>query len=216
MKKLKYFIIISLMLVLFNEQSFSQEVAADKDYRFAVKTNPLSVIGGPLWALWIVPLSNEYKVSFEARTFEKQSVQVSVGYLGTSPIIKNLGDLGGDTTIKTFGYHGQLWYKFYLTKDKAPNGFYVGPHFSYAWAKIKSSVDNSKYFTASKLQFHVALGYEIITKGGFALDIFTGIGVKSKNYDFSHLGGDDTYKDWKLNDKFVVSVPFGLTFGYAF
>jgi hypothetical protein len=214
MKSLKYLLIIGLVLVLFSEQSFSQE--AEKDCRFVVKTNPFSVLGGPLWALWIVPLSNEYKVNFEARTFKKQSVQVSIGYLGTSPIIKNLGDLEGDTTIKTSGYHGQLWYKFYLTKDKAPNGFYVGPHFSYAWAKIKSSIDNSKYFTASKLQFHVALGYELITKGGFALDIFTGIGIKSKNYDFSHLVGDDTYEDWKLNNKFIVSVPFGLTFGYAF
>ncbi len=190
-----------------------------KDFRFTIKTSPLSVLGGPLYALWVVPLTNEYKLSFEAQTFGKQSVQIGLGYLGTSPLVKAVMDMqeaANDTTLKSGGFHGQLWYKFFLTADDAPSGFYVGPHISYAWAKMKNSEVETEYITASKLNAHIALGYQVITKGGFALDIFTGIGIKNKTFDSSSTDTDELFNDLKLNNKFTVSVPLGLTFGYAF
>jgi hypothetical protein len=216
MKKAAYLLIISLVLVLVTHRSFSQEADAGKDYKFTIKTNPLTALGGPLYVLYVVPLTAEYKLSFEAKTFAKQSVQITAGYLGNSPLVSSLGDLDSDTTIKSSGFHGQLLYKIFLTQDEAPNGFYVGPHVSYAFAKVMNSEVHTNYFTVSKLQIHVALGYQLITKGGFALDIFTGIGVKNKGYDLSHLGGDSFFADWKLNNKFTVSIPFGFNFGYAF
>ena len=218
MKKSAFLLFVALVLIFIAPRGYSQD-ASEKDYRFTIKTNPLSVLGGPLYALWVVPLTNEYKLSFEAQTFGKQSVQLGLGYLGTSPLVKAVMDMqeaANDTTLKSGGFRGQLWYKFFLTADDAPSGFYVGPHVSYAWAKMKNSKDETEYITASKLNVHVALGYQVITKGGFALDIFTGIGIKNKTFDSSSTETNDLFDDLKLNNKFTVSVPLGLTFGYAF
>ena len=219
MKKLAFLFVIGLVMMVSVNRTSAQDTSTDKDYRFTVKTNPLSVMGGPLYALWIIPLTNEYKVSFEAQTFSKQSIQIGLGYLGTSPLIttmQNMAETDNDTTVTSGGFHGQLWYKFFLTGDDAPAGFYIGPHFSYAWAKMKSSIDESQYLTASKMNINLLLGYQVITKGGFALDIYTGFGLKSKAYETPGGDMENWLDDLNLINKFTVSVPFGLTFGYAF
>ena len=216
MKNVKYLLIIGIIFLLVDSPAISQDNIPVKDFRFTIKTNPISALGGPLFVLWIVPITSEYKAYFEAKTTEKQSIQVGLGYLGSSPLVSNIGDLGGDTTVNSSGFHGQLWYKFFLTQDNAPRGFYIGPHVSYAFAKMKNSIDPDIYFGATKLNIHCAFGYQVITKGGFALDIFTGLGLKQKTFDTSHLGTNDTFNDWKLNNKFTVSVPFSFSFGYAF
>jgi len=219
MKKLTFLLVIGLVIMVSGNRTFAQDLSLDKDYRFTVKTNPLSVMGGPLYALWVIPLTNEYKVSFEAQTMSKQSVQIGLGYLGTSPLIKtiqNMAETDNDTTVTSGGFHGQLWYKFFLTGDDAPAGFYIGPHFSYAWAKMTSSADDSQYGTASKMNINVLLGYQVITKGGFALDIYTGFGVKNKAYDTPGGEMETWLDDLNLTNKFTVGIPLGLTFGYAF
>jgi hypothetical protein len=216
MKKLMFILIIGFALLFIASPGFSQQANSEKDIRFTIKTNPLSALGGPLFVLWIVPITSEYKVYFEARTTVKQSVQIGLGYLGSSPLVASIGDIGGDTTVNSSGFRGQLWYKFFMTQDKAPAGFYIGPHVSYAFAKMKNSVDPDIYFGATKLNVECVFGYQVITKGGFALDIFTGLGLKHKTYDTSHMGTSETFGDWELNDKFTVSVPFNFSFGYAF
>jgi hypothetical protein len=216
MKKSVFLILIWFVLSLMGSPIFAQETTAKKDIKFTVKTNPLSAMGGPLYVLWIVPITAEYKVYFEAKTLGNQSVQVGLGYLGSSPLVASMGDLGGDTTIGSSGIHAQLWYKFFLTGDKAPAGFYIGPHISYATAKLKNNKVPSEYFSASKLNINVAFGYQIITKGGFALDIFTGIGLKNKKFDTSNSETNQTFRDWKLNNKTSIGVPLGFSFGYAF
>jgi hypothetical protein len=70
--------------------------------------------------------------------------------------------------------------------------------------------------TASKLNVHCVFGYQVITKGGFALDIYTGIGVKNRTYDFSNTDANKFFSDLDIKNKTTVSVPFGVTFGYAF
>jgi hypothetical protein len=219
MKKAAFVLLIGLLFMISGTRTAAQEAVSEKDFRFTIKTNPLSILGGPIYALWVVPLTNEYKLYFEAQTFKKQSVQIGLGYLGTSPLVKSVMDMreaDNDTTLSSGGFHGQLWYKFFLTDNNAPGGFYVGPHFSYAWAKMKNSKDASEYIQAAKLNVHLALGYQVVTKGGFALDIYTGFGVKNKSFDTSSAETDELFEDLKLTNKFSVSVPLGLTFGYAF
>jgi hypothetical protein len=219
MKKTTCLLVLTLLMIMSGNRTFAQESTSDKDFRFTVKTNPLSVLGGPLYAMWIVPLTNEYKVYFEAQTMSKQSIQLGLGYLGSSPLIQTIQDMSeaeNDTTVKSGGFHGQLWYKFFLTGDDAPAGFYIGPHFSYAWAKMKNSEDNSQYVTASKMNIHIALGYQVISKGGFALDIYTGFGVKNKTFETPEGEMEQWLDDLNLTNKFTVSVPLGFTFGYAF
>jgi hypothetical protein len=212
MKRVKFFLIIGIVFLLAAPKALSQDNANGKDIRFTIKTNPLSAMGGPLFIAWIVPLTSEYKVYFEAKTTPKQSIQIGVGYLGSSPLVAAIGNLGNDTTVISSGYHVQLWYKFFMTGDKAPGGFYIAPHVSYAAARVKNNKEPDKYFDASKLTVTCDLGYQIITKGHFALDIFTGLGVKKKDYNVNGF----ELSDWKLLDKFTVSVPLGFSFGYAF
>jgi len=216
MKKIAGIVFFAFLLSVFGLQTNGQDASSAKDFKFNIKTNPLNALGGTLYFAWIVPLTSEYKLNFEARTFEKQSVQVSGAFLGSSPLISALGDLDSDTSIVSRGFRVQAWYKFFLTGDPAPNGFYVGPHFSFASARVMNGKIHDNYIGASKLQAHVALGYQLITKGGFALDIFTGIGIKNKSYDFSSEGTDNFFEDLELTDKFTVSIPFGFSFGYAF
>lgn len=219
MKKLSFLLVIGLIILLSGSKTYAQDTAGDKDFRFTVKTNPMSVMGGPLYAMWIIPLTNEYKVYFEAQTMKKQSVQLGLGYLGTSPLIQtaiNMSDVDPDSTVKSGGIHGQIWYKFFLTGDDAPAGFYIGPHFSYAWAKMKYKADESQYVAASKMNIHAVFGYQVITKGGFALDIYTGVGVKNRAYETAGGDMENWLDDLNLTNKFTISVPLGFTFGYAF
>lgn len=226
MKTAKYFIIIGLALLFTGSPVIAQQAgsaastqptaSAEKDFKFTVKTNPLSAMGGPLFVAWVVPITAEYKVYFEAQTTKKQSIQVGLGYLGSSPLVASVGDLGGDTSIVSSGLRGQLWYKFFLTSDKAPAGFYIGPHFSYASAKLKNSKIPDEFFKATKLNINVLFGYQIVSKGGFAIDFYTGLGLKHKTFNTSDLGTNQSFEDWKLNDKTTIGVPLGFSFGYAF
>jgi hypothetical protein len=216
MKKVKYLLIVGLVSIFTGSPVLAQESASAKDIRFTIKTNPLSAMGGPLFVAWVVPLTAEYKVYFEAQTLAKQSVQIGLGYLGSSPLVATIGDLQGDTSIVSSGFRGQLWYKFFLTDDDAPSGFYVGPHVSYASAKLKNSEKPDEYFKATKLNIDVILGYQVISKGGFALDIYTGLGLKNKTFNTSAFNMNETFEDWKLNNKTSIGVPIGFSFGYAF
>jgi hypothetical protein len=209
-------LVLSPAMAQLNNTAKATSGAQTKDFKFIIKTNPLSALGGPLWVLYIVPLTAEYKVMFEAKTTSRQSIQVGLGYLGTSPFLKSVGNIGQDTSIVSLGFHGQLWYKFFLTSDKAPGGFYIGPHVSYATAKMTVKPATTGYFKASKINVDVVLGYQVITKGGFALDIFTGLGMKSKKYETGNLQTNQTFTDLKLNNKSTINVPFGFSFGYAF
>jgi len=185
----------------------------DSEFRFTVKTNPLSALGGPLFVAFI-PITGEYKILFEARTTKKQSIEAGIGYLGPS-LLLNLDELSENDSVsgvKTSGYRVQLAYKFFLTKEVAPEGFYIGPHLSYAKARIKDKENPEDSFSASKANINVIFGYQLITKGGFALNVFSGLGLKIRDYSFN----DDSIFEFDYNDDLAPNVAFGFTFGYAF
>ncbi len=208
MKKLA---VLAFLLLLFATQtSRAQE---EKDYRFTIKTNPLAALGGPLWVT-IVPLTGEYKVLFESRTAQRQSIEVGAGYLGPSVLINldRLSDQDSISGVRTSGFRVQLTYKFFLTKNKAPNGFFVGPHFSYAKARIANKENTNDEFTAAKLNADILIGYQLITKGGFAMNVYTGLGLKLRDYQ---LAQNSTW-DFDYNNQAAPNVAFGFTFGYAF
>jgi hypothetical protein len=212
MKKL-IFIFISAFLILNLSigKSYAQE---EKDFRYSIKTNPLAVLGGPFWIL-IVPITGEYRVMFEARTLPKQSVEIGLGYLGASSII-NLGKLGDSISLSIGGFRGQIMYKFFITRDKAPKGFYVGPYFSYATATFRNGNKSSDNVTATKINGAIILGYQVITKGGFALDVFTGLGFKNIKYSVSLANKSTSFDMSNLTGKNGANVNFGLNFGFAF
>ncbi len=212
MKKNVIFTILLCLLVL--PESRAQDA---KDFRFTIKTNPMAALGGPLYVAFI-PITGEYKVMFEARTASKQSIETGLSYLGPSVLI-NLDEItGGDSSdvsgVHTNGFRAQLGYRFFLTNGKAPEGFYVGPHVSYAKARITNRDNADQYFEATKVNFDVMFGYQLITGGGFTLNFYTGLGVKMREYSFPDAS-DDTF-NFDIGNRVVPAVPFGFTFGYAF
>lgn len=212
-------ILITIVAVLVSASPVSaQTTESERDFRFTIKTNPLSALGGPFWLI-VVPLTGEYKVLFEAAVGEKSSLQVGAGYLGPS-VFLNLDELTSDeeengiSGIKTSGFRVQGMYKYFLSRNlKAPNGFYVGPHVSFANAQLTSKENSSDYIKATKINFNGVFGYQLITSGGFTLDIYTGLGFVSKKWDTSEVGTDWTDD---LVNKSTINVPFGFSFGYAF
>ncbi|TFG42529.1 MAG: DUF3575 domain-containing protein [Bacteroidia bacterium] len=209
---------ISLAFLLLASPVSAQGTGGEEGYRFTIKTNPLSALGGPFWFA-IVPLTGEYKVFFEAAVSEKSSVQVGAGYIGPS-LLLNLDDLsssesetGEITGIKTNGFRVQGMYRYFISRDlSAPEGFYVGPHVSYATAQIKNKADETTSVKGTKLNINGLFGYQLITSGGFTLDIYTGMGFVSRKWEIMGTDWDqDTFKD-----KASVSIPFGFSFGYAF
>jgi len=190
---------------------------SEKDFRFTIKTNPLAALGGPFW-LAIVPLTGEYKVLFEAKVAPKASFQFGVGYIGPSALL-NLDDLTNDgeniSGIKTSGFRVQGMFKYFLSRNlQAPEGFYIGPHVSFATAELKSKDNAENYIKAQKINANGVIGYQLITKGGFALDIYTGIGFVSRNWTFS--GSEFDTDQTGFRDKASINIPFGFSFGYAF
>jgi len=217
MKKAICFLIINLAFLVIAAPVSAQAATGEKDFKFTVKTNPLSALGGPFWMI-IVPLTGEYKVLFETVVSEKSSIQVGAGYLGTS-VLLNLDDLSGEegeiSGIKTSGFRVQGMYKFFISRDlSAPEGFYLGPHLSYAMAELKNKDNADENMKGKKLNINGVFGYQLITSGGFTLDIFTGMGFVSRKWEISGTNWDEEQE--AFNDKASINVPFGFTFGYAF
>ncbi|MBW6500732.1 MAG: hypothetical protein K0B05_04990 [Bacteroidales bacterium] len=215
MKKTSLLIIIGLALMLTAVPVSAQGTGGEKVYKYTIKTNPLAALGGPFWVV-VIPVTGEYKVLFEAAVAEKSSVQLGVSYIGPS-ILLNLDELtseeGEISGLKTSGFRGQGMFRYFVSRDlPAPEGFYLGPHVSYATATIKSKDNAEDNIKASKVNLNAVVGYQLITSGGFTLDIFTGMGFVSRKWDISGSDFDsDTFKN-----RASVTIPFGFSFGYAF
>ncbi len=215
MKKTTYLLIVGLAFLLSIPPATSQDKKAQEDFRFTVKTNPLAALGGPFWVV-IVPVTGEYKVFFETVVTQKTSFQLGLSYLGPS-VLLNLDELTSTDNnisgVKTSGFRIQGMYKFFLSRDlNAPEGFYVAPHLSYASASIVNKDNTAEKLKGTKLNVNGIFGYQLITSGGFTLDLFMGMGFVSRNWEVNGT-------DWDLGsfkNKSTVAIPYGFSFGYAF
>jgi hypothetical protein len=209
--------LVICLLIFLGVTNYSVNAQEKKDFRFTIKTNPLSALGGPMF-VFFVPITGEYKVLFEARTAKRQSIETGISYLGPSALINldkiTSSDSSDVTGLRTTGFRAQLCYKFFLTKESAPEGFYVAPHFSYATARLENKDKEDQYFGVTKMNMDVLLGYQLITSGGFALNVFTGLGLKLRNYSFSE--GSESIFNFKTGDDVAPAVAFGFSFGFAF
>jgi hypothetical protein len=218
---MKHLITLFVFLtIIFSFPARSQYKSNDGfEKNFVIKTNPLAALGSPFWILFI-PITGEYKLIFETKTFTHQSAYIGASYLGPSLVfnIENLDlyDSTGqayDNGIRVRGYRFQGGYKFYLTKEEAPKGFYLGPHIAYASAWILDKDEPSEYIKMTKLNVNALMGYQVITDGGFAFDVYTGLGVKNRLWTYT----DNFYSSEDLwPSTTTMSVTLGFSFGYAF
>jgi hypothetical protein len=216
MKKAKYLLVIGLALLFAGSSVSAQEAGAGKDYKFTLKVNPLNAMGGPFWVL-VVPITGEYKVVGEAAIAKRMSLQVSGSYIGPSVLI-NLDKISAEGSevsgIKTSGFKVGGMLKYFLSRDlPAPKGFYLGPHISFAKATITNKDVTTDKVGGQKINVNACIGYQMITSGGFTLDIFTGLGFVSRKWSYEGTSSED----FDLGaDKNGVSIPLGVSFGYAF
>ena len=223
-----YFLLLSSLCLSHSYKSLAQDYAVNHSDMpnddlsdapsFVIKTNPLAALGGPFWVLGVIPITGEYKILFEAATANRQSAQIGVSYLAPSTLInlEKLGNTNGiNFGIDISGFRVQAMYKFFLTSDNpAPEGMYLAPHLSYAGVKIVDKADITDYISGTKINYNALLGYQLISAGGFALDIFTGLGFKSKDWNYSK-DTSSVFND-VFDTKNTTNVTFGLSFGYAF
>ncbi len=211
MKKFFVFLfVLNLFLVSTHQTVSAQE---DKDFRFSVKANPLAALAGPFYFI-VLPVTGEYRVVFEAKTFEKQSFQLGLSYIGPSVILNTSKIAFEEINIKTSGYRAQGLYKLFLTAGGPLEGLYIGPHISYSSARLTNEEVTDDHISLMKLTISGVLGYQLITKGGFALDIFTGFGYKNREYVFA---GEtwDMEEEWPFSGG-RINIPIGFSFGLAF
>ncbi len=107
---------------------------------------------------------------------------IGASYLGPS-LLLNLDQITSDSAsiegINTAGFKFQAMYKFYLSRDiEAPEGFYIGPHISYAHASIVSNANEMDKVQAVKMNQWGSLHITLISSGGFALDLYADLGFK--------------------------------------
>jgi hypothetical protein len=217
MKKSKLLLIIGLLLLLTTSIGLAQGgTSTAKDYKYTVKINPLAALGGPFWVV-VIPVTGEYKALFEARIAKQMSFQLGGSYIGPS-VLLNLDKIATDTSniasIHTSGFKVSGMFKYFLSRDlPAPKGFYLAPQISYAKASIAEKNNTANKVGAQKLNINACIGYQLITSGGFCLDIFTGMGYVSRKWDYQGTTSGDL--DLGKN-RSGVSIPLGFSFGYAF
>jgi hypothetical protein len=219
MKTSKYLLVIGLLFLLTGSVGLAQggtSTTSAKDYKYTIKINPLAALGGPFWVI-VIPVTGEYKVSFEAKVAKQMSFQLGGSYIGPS-VLLNLDKIATDTSkisaLHTSGFRVSGMVKYFLSRDlPAPRGFYLAPQISYAKAKIADKTNSANYVGAQKLCLNACIGYQLITSGGFCLDIFTGMGYVSRKWDYH---GDSSGSLDLGNNRTGVNIPLGFSFGYAF
>ena len=216
MKTSKYLLVIGLVFLFTGSQVLAQQPSAKKEYKFTIKANPLAALGGPFWVI-IVPITGEYKLIGEYAFAKQMSFQLGASYIGPSVLINldKIADTASVSGIKTSGLRFSGMLKYFLSRDlPAPQGFYIAPQFSFAKASLTNKKDPTQKVNAQKININACIGYQLITSGGFTLDIFTGMGYVKRDWSFE---GNNTSTIFDLGkNKSGVNIPLGFSFGYAF
>lgn len=209
MKNIKFYFAALFTGLLLSTQAQSDEKS------FVIKTNPFASLASGIWLGPVIPLTAELpRVTFEYGT-GNHGFMLSGGYLGWSAM-GSLEDSEGNQVrdvISNHGFKAQGIYKYYVS-GTAPKGFYIGPHVSYSYALMSDKEDKNNYLLGTNIIGSAALGYQFISEGGFSLDIFTGFGFQSKNWEVGGEGAD--VEDEEIKGYSGLKIPFVINFGYAF
>jgi hypothetical protein len=78
------------------------------------------------------------------------------------------------------GGRGIFGYRFYPLKGKtAPEGFYVGPYFSYNFVKVKEKGGNDDFYAYHYVNGSVVAGYQLHLRGRVYMDFMGGLGYRN-------------------------------------
>jgi hypothetical protein len=193
-----------------------------------VKTNPFAMLWGS------VPFTSEFRLTGEYTLGYNQSAGVSIAYLAHSPMLNPI--LQADTTttpgltiphITASGYRVQFFYRYYPFKkkgeavsfvDKAPYGFFIGPHISTAAAVFRARSFTLSDFNVRANQFNVNLlcGSNIPLSNKVVFEVFTGFGHKQNSVKETTNGRTSNAFDNKGYYFSNFKFSLGFNVGYVF
>ena len=184
-----------------------------------IKFNPIPILWGPLL------YTGEYRLLTEFTTSKRQSTQIGFGYLGKSLIYKLMEDsLGGifgpqKTIIK--GFRVQASHRFFPSRKRySPQGFYISPHISYAYAKLTTPYfqANNIYIGESNFNVNLLVGVQFFIARTVSVDFFGGFGYKELKFWQQYQNKPRAYFDpfdgqrslYNSNFKFNLGMNFGI------
>ncbi len=211
-----------MLVPLWGSAQFIDDNIEQKDLstkRFVLKTDPTLFLQGP------IPGTGEYRVSSELAIGSKSSIQLGGSFVGKDLISLLSGVLSDSSNVKAYrltGYRFQFTYKYYPFGHykNAPEGFFVGPHFSISqvYFHIKNTALKYSNYTITYANAALIFGYQFAIGDTFVIELFQGLGYRD-----NRLMNDYTGKEEKLNyDPEVTPIPgdlkiyFGANFGFMF
>ncbi len=217
-KAQKYILII--LILLFSNIVYGQILRTKEDikglqfYNSTLKTNPFAMLVGPIM------FAAEYRLSYETVLSDDQSFQIGASYLGKSFYLL-LMEKNDPNSIKFLvrGYRIQLTYKIFLTRDEAPKGLYIGPHFSYSYCKFSTKYYNNvdNYIKAVYVNYNGIVGYQFVFNK-FTIETYLGLGYRDnawiEHYNQVNTLLDDQ-EDFMLY-KGDLKLILGFNVGFAF
>jgi Protein of unknown function (DUF3575) len=187
------------------------------DQRFAIKINPLSIF---------ILTGN---IQAEAAISDRMSVQL--GVFGTALTLgAGTSEASGRVGYNLLGITPEL--RFYLLKGQnAPRGLYVAPFARVQTGKIfatasvfdptvNSSVSAEVTSRLLSIGGGVTIGYQLITRGGFVMDVFTGPQFANASVTSEAVcdgcNGDEEIPSIGRSIGSGVGLRLGMALGYAF
>ncbi|OFX46744.1 MAG: hypothetical protein A2046_01170 [Bacteroidetes bacterium GWA2_30_7] len=200
-----------------DRDSLLKEYYKENPAKLIVKTNPLTILTGP------IVLTSEYRLAFERVTLKKQSLQIEISYLGKGPLLRSLEKtdttfLQNHTKLKVNGFRLQFSYKIYFSK-KTLKGPYIAPHISISSVKFKNAnqPQAGNFVQAIYKNYVIKGGYQFLINRKLAIDIFLGYGYKEnswdevRNYKYNAIDETDLYYIRE-----PIKIYLGFNIGLAF
>ena len=171
-----------------------------------------------------VPYTSEFKVLHDFTSGPYSSTQIGASLLTGGPLLKavNPPSTSSQDKLTMIGFRFQATQKFYLSKETyAPEGFYIGPHFSYAECKLstKSLMPMGYYYKLQQINACGVIGYQYISSSKFVADFFCGMGYKKNSASIKNGPGSsslrpvDFYNDapfYKGNVRIIMGINIGF------
>jgi hypothetical protein len=195
-----------------------------------IKFAPLGLIHGSM------PFTVESRLSYERVLGRRSSVAAGASYLGTNYAFSLIGSfalsaaissaftLSGhpaivwtQTSIRSQGARYQLQYKYYFgVKSRAPEGWYLSPHFSYTTVDYTFRVKDLDAQVNAKTKnrnYNLLVGYQKVLGRHFTFDVFSGLGYRDNTTRF--FDDDGTYLNTFPRGT-SLKLSSGLNLGWAF
>jgi hypothetical protein len=226
-ERLLFIYILIFPLCLIGQDRVEKKVLPLK-YSTVLKTNPLPILWGPIL------FTSEYRIINEFVVAPQQSTQIGLSYLGKTPILK-LFDVLSNGGISQFnfiirGFRFQFAHRIFLNQYLkwddtdadiyAPEGFFVGPMFSYSTARVTNRFLNQYdiYRRITHWNLNLVGGYQLALLKNYTVEAFAGFGFKeNKLYEYVNrqnipINTDYLGEHYNSNFKIILGFNFGMAF----